>query len=160
TRFCFGLIHAVWGLGRLPSQVTTQLLLGTTAFTQLRRHLLAFLIGRTVITGAGMVGSDGRFTLSPRASALRWLCGISAPTGRSVFYFVNVAKAVAEPEALASLFHKRQRLQLSLADSNMAQLAEYLKVGTTLLVLDAIEAGELKDAPRLWRPIKALRNIA
>src|SRR5207247_4981522 len=34
------------------------------------------------------------------------------------------------------------------------------KIGTTLLVLDAIEAGELLDMPRLRRPLQALRAIS
>jgi proteasome accessory factor A len=60
---------------------------------------------------------------------------------------------------LGSLLGRRQRLQVTVGDSNMAQWAEYLKVGTTLLVLDAIEAGDLADAPRLWWPLRALRAI-
>lgn len=42
----------------------------------------------------------------------------------------------------------------------MAQFAEYLKIATTLLVLDAIEAGELDAAPRIRRPLRALRTIS
>ncbi len=41
----------------------------------------------------------------------------------------------------------------------MSETAEYLRVGTTLLVLDAIEAGYLRDAPRLKNPMRALRQI-
>jgi proteasome accessory factor A len=144
---------------RLPAQAATQLLVGTTAFVGVRRQLMPFLVSRTLIAGSGMVGRNGRFTLSPRASTLRSLTGLSASAWRSVFYFCHVAKALVEPEALARLFHVRQRLQLSVGDCNMAQFAEYLKIGTTMLVLDAIEAGELARAPRLRRPLKALRTI-
>jgi proteasome accessory factor A len=81
-----------------------------------------------------------------------------------VFYFCHVVKATAEamvgdPAALGRLFHQRQRLQISVGDSNMAQVAEYLKIGTTLLVLDAIDAGALEGAPTLWRPLAALRTF-
>jgi proteasome accessory factor A len=41
----------------------------------------------------------------------------------------------------------------------MAEEAEYLRIGTTLLVLDAIEAGYLSKTPKISRPIKALRTI-
>jgi proteasome accessory factor A len=41
----------------------------------------------------------------------------------------------------------------------MAELAEYLRVGTTLLVLDCVEAGELPRPPHIRRPIRALHAI-
>ncbi|HYT91907.1 MAG TPA: proteasome accessory factor PafA2 family protein [Gemmataceae bacterium] len=161
---------AAWALSwlvclcRLPLQVAALMLLGPTAFVRVRRQLLPFLMSRCVIAGTGMVHRDGRFTLSPRASTLRSLCGLSAAAWRSVFYFCHVGKAsgealVGDPVALARLFRQQQRLQISVGDSNMAQFAEYLKIGTTLLVLDAIDAGELEGAPRLWRPLAALGAI-
>ncbi len=39
----------------------------------------------------------------------------------------------------------------------MAEEAEYLRVGTTMLALDALEAGYLSKVPLISRPIKALR---
>jgi len=77
-----------------------------------------------------------------------------------VFYFCHVIKAIASPGEGAGLFRRRQRFQVTLGDSNMAQHAEFLKLGTTLLVLDVIEAGGLDDAPRLRRPLRALRAFA
>lgn len=41
----------------------------------------------------------------------------------------------------------------------MAEMAEYLRVGTTTLVLDVIEAGALPPLPALANPIKALHDI-
>lgn len=46
-----------------------------------------------------------------------------------------------------------------MSDSNRAQLAEYLKVGTTVLVMQAWEAGHLNQIPRPARPLKALRRL-
>jgi proteasome accessory factor A len=82
-----------------------------------------------------------------------------------VFYFCQIPKGfndilLGDFLSFARLFHRRQRLQLTIGDANMAQFAEYLKIGTTLLVLEAIEAGELKEAPRLRRPLQALRIIS
>jgi proteasome accessory factor A len=146
-----------------PSQLFGMAFFDLTAFVDLRRQVLAFLISRTVVSGAGVVGRDGRFGLSPRALGVRSVCGVTSPPWRSVFYFQNVAKdailGAGDPGLRASSRRPRQRLQVSIADSNMAQWAEYLKVGTTLLVLDAFEAGDLQDAPRLRRPIRALRAI-
>src|SRR5262249_4644161 len=118
-----------------------------------------------IIVGPGLVRPDGRFVLSPRAFGLRSLCGLTAAGWRSVFYFCQILKGLNELllgdwPSFARLFHERQRLQVTIGDSNMAPVAEYLKVGTTLLVLDAIEAGELENVPRLRRPLRALRAIA
>jgi proteasome accessory factor A len=149
--------------GRIPLQLFGTAFFNLTAFVDLRRQVLAFLVSRTVVTGAGVVGRDGRFGLSPRALGVRSICGMSVLPWRSVFYFQHVTMnrwhGAADPGLRASSRRPRQRLQLSIADSNMAQWAEYLKVGTTLLVLDAFEAGDLQDAPRLRRPLRALRTI-
>jgi proteasome accessory factor A len=57
------------------------------------------------------------------------------------------------------LLDSRQRLQIALGDSNMCETAEYLRVATTLPVLDCIEAGQMPRVPKLRRPIRALRTI-
>lgn len=150
---------------RAPAQLVGATLVRYTAFRRVREQLLPFLVTRTIFTGPGAVGADGRLVLSPRAAGLRSVCGMTAAGWRSVFYFCQVLKGINEVMlgdwlSFARLFHQRQRLQLTVGDSNMAQHAEYLKVGTTLLVLDAIEAGELGEYPRLRRPLRALRAIA
>jgi proteasome accessory factor A len=152
-------------LCRTPAQFIGAMFVQHTAFCRLRRQLLPFLIARTIICGPGMVCPNGRFILSPRAGGLRSLCGLTAAGGRSVFYFCQIIKAINDLMAgdwpsFARIFHRRQRLQLTIGDSNMAQFAEYLKIGTTLLVLDAVEAGELEEVPRLRRPLRALRAIS
>jgi proteasome accessory factor A len=152
-------------LCRAPVQLVGSTLVWVLAFRRIRRQLLPFLITRTIFSGPGMVCPDGRFILSPRAAGLHRLCSVTAAGGRSVFYFCQILKGINEFmlgdwPSFCRLFHGRQRLQLTIADSNMAQFAEYLKIGTTLLVLDAIEAGELRHVPRLRRPLRALRTIS
>ena len=61
--------------------------------------------------------------------------------------------------SIAACLPARQRLQVALGDSNMCEPAEYLRIGTTLLVLDCIEAGEMPRVPRLWSPIRSLWAI-
>ena len=129
-------------LCRTPGQLAGSAFTGLLAFRRVRRRLLAFLVSRTIVSGPGMVRPDGRFVLSARADAVRSTCGITAAAWRSVFSFCHVVKAVADPaDGGVSVFRRRQRLQVTIGDSNMAQHAEFLKVGTTLLVLDVIEAG-------------------
>src|SRR5581483_2439289 len=75
------------------------------------------------------------------------------------FFKAVYADAWLAPQQYLRLFAARQRLQISLGDSNLADAAEYLRVGTTLLMLDAIEAGEMPIAPRVLRPIRSLRTL-
>src|SRR5581483_1645170 len=133
-------------------------------FRRQRRQLLAFLVSRPVIAGAGTVHADGRFGLSARAPAIRVVNNIVGEGFRPVYKFGHVFKGIVhvlggDLEVYRQLFRPRQRLQITIGDANMAQTAEFLKIGTTLLVLDAIEAGALADAPRLWFPLRALRTI-
>jgi hypothetical protein len=88
----------------------------------------------------------------------------SLPVDRSIFDIGHLTKSVfsitnLELRPLGRLFRRRQRLQLGLSDSNLAQTAEYLKIATTSLVIDMAEAGLLRDLPRVRRPIRALRRL-
>jgi proteasome accessory factor A len=142
------------------------LLLRLFAYRPYRQILPAFLVSRVIFTGAGTIEEDGRYTLAEKAPVIRRLMRTSiAPWNRPVFDTGHLAKALISPVTmriapLQQLFGQRQRMQLSYSDSNMAEVAEYLKVGTTALVIDMIEAGYLADAPRLTRPVRALRTIA
>jgi hypothetical protein len=62
-----------------------------------------------------------------------------------------------EPHADASRF---RRLHVIVGDSNMSEMATYLKVGATTLVLDMIEDGFLLEAVRLQSSVTALRAIS
>ncbi|MCA9685018.1 MAG: proteasome accessory factor PafA2 family protein, partial [Myxococcales bacterium] len=132
----------------------------------IRRDALAFLISRPAVSGTGTLDPEtGRFGLSEKGPAIRRLVRMSSlPTDRCVFDIGNLMKPLfcvmdLELRPLASLFRRRQRLQLGLSDSNLAQTAEYLKVATTTLVFDLAEAGVLARLPRPRRPLSALRRL-
>jgi proteasome accessory factor A len=148
----------------LPLATLRLILMGPIAFRPQQRQLLAFLVSRPIFAGAGTVAADGRFSLSARADAISSVTGTMAKRFRPIYYSGHVFKGMAallcgDYWTYAGLFRRRQRLQIAVGDANMAQTAEFLKIGTTLLVLDAIEAGAMTDAPRLRRPIRALRTI-
>lgn len=132
------------------------------AFHELRRGLLPFLISRPIITGAGTLVGE-RFALSEKGVNVkrvdRWWLG----RGLSIFEPGNLCKNLRGPAlldlgAFRTLFYRRQRMQIGLSDSNMAQTAEYLKLATTLLVIDLIEAGAI-EPPRIDKPLPTLRAI-
>ena len=135
-------------------------------FVPQRRALMAHLASRILYTGSGCLMDDGTMWLSERATTLtgiqRW---VGAGTAHVVYDSGNLMKGLWAPQLLRfaplfGLFRRRQRMQIAVGDSNRCQLAEYLKVGTTLLLFDMIDAGWLRDAPRLLRPLESFRCMA
>ncbi len=149
----------------MPAVLPYAWLLRLCAFRTIRQTTAGFFVSRPIVSGTGTVEPDGRFLLSEKAPSIRRLMRSSAaPVGRAIFDTGNHLKGlqrllVFDASGLPGLFARRQRMQLGLADANRCQVAEYLKLGTTLLVLDMAEAGALHDAPRLRRPIAALHAL-
>ena len=140
-------------------------LLQLCAFRDVRRHVLTFLITRPILTGAGTVEPGGRYGLSEKGPAIRRVMRWTiAPADRCVLDPGNLLKKLLigmdfRRISIRPLFYRRQRLQLGVSDSNMAQTAELLKVGTPSLVLDMMDDGFLTEAPRLVRPVEALHRL-
>lgn len=115
----------------------------------LGRDILAFLITRQLIAGAGHI-VDGKFQLSQRADHV-WE-GVSSATTRSR----PIINTRDEPHADS---HRFRRLHIIVGDSNMSEVTTALKVGSTLLVLEMIEAGEDFSALAL-NDISAIKAIS
>lgn len=136
------------------------------AFVPQRKRLLAFLVSRMVVGGSGMVDQSGRFRIASKGMATNCLMGFGGLLmDRPIFTFGHFFKtafadAWLSPRSYFQLFHRKQRIQLAIGDSNLCDRAEYLRVATTALVLDCIEAGAMPQVPELRRPIAALRKFA
>jgi proteasome accessory factor A len=136
-----------------------------TAFVDVRRRLTPFLVTRAVFAGSGRLVAPGRFEIAAKGSALNRTAATNEVFGwRPMYSFGHFLKAFALGAFTTSrkfrpLLNPRQRLQISLGDGNLCEEAEYLRIGTTALVLDAIEAGALPPVPRFWRPLSAMRQI-
>jgi proteasome accessory factor A len=164
SRLREGALDWLFFLAFMPLALLWWMILRPLAFRRQRRQLLAFLVSRPIIAGTGTVHEDGRFSLSPRALAINAVDSAMSRCFRPFFYSAHFFKAMlllvlGDGASYRQLFHRRQRFQVTFGDSNMTQTAEYLKIGTTLLVLDAIEAGALADAPVPRRPVRALRIL-
>ncbi len=148
-----------------PLALALLMLAKATAFRRIRRGLLPFLISRSLIGGSGMVDQWGQFHLADKAPAINCVLGFGGfLKDRPLFTMGHFFKAIClecclSPRDFLDLFSARQRLQIGLGDSNMSELAEYLRVGTTALLLDVIDAGELPPLPAVRRPIRALHEI-
>jgi hypothetical protein len=146
-----------------PSSLPFAWLLRLFAFRRQRRAATSFFLSRLVFTGAGSLDA-GTFFLSEKGIGLRGTMRASmAAASPTIFDTGNLLTDFLGPATLdfgawRRLWQRRQRMQISFADANACEWAEYLRVGSTLLVLDLVDDGALDDAPQLSRPMAALRG--
>lgn len=126
--------------------------------------LLAFLATRILLVGAGRVG----MTISPRRYG-KQENGDFVPFQISqradfiqtdIYEWVQFNRALinARDEPLAD-YRRFRRLHLLLGDSNLLPFANALKVGTTVLMLDLLEADALPDLG-LADAVRSMRNLS
>ncbi len=148
-----------------PLAIGLLALTSLSAFRRTRRQLLPLLVSRVVLAGSGMVDDDGRFLLADKAPSINCVLGLGGfLRDRPIFTMGHFFKAMCaeswlSPREFGQLFRRLQRLQIGLGDSNMAEVAEFLRVGTTDLVLDVIEANALPPLASLPHPIRALHQF-
>ncbi|MDE3223047.1 MAG: proteasome accessory factor PafA2 family protein, partial [Acidobacteriota bacterium] len=129
-------------------------------FSHLVRAMVPHLISRQIIVGAGKVGVETEwpldftpdFQLSSRAEFFEEVVGLETTLKRPI---VNTRD---EPHSDAERF---RRLHVIIGDANMSQYATFVKLGSTALLLGALEefgAATFPEPPR--RPVHALRVYA
>ena len=125
-------------------------------FARIVQHLMPFFVTRQIFTGAGKVGAENNadpcdYQISQRADFLETEVGLETMHSRPI---INTRdEPHADPE-------KYRRLHVIVGDSNMSEVATYLKVGTTALVLDMIEDGFFDKDYSLQSPVQAIRDIS
>src|SRR5699024_7416640 len=112
-------------------------------FERVTAAMLPFLATRQVLVGAGRVGRGTRgehagFQLSSRADFMEAEVGLETTLNRPI---VNTRD---EPHADPSRF---RRLHLIIGDANLLEESTFLKLGTTSLVLAALEAEHRTGEP-------------
>ncbi|AKE41212.1 proteasome accessory factor [Corynebacterium kutscheri] len=121
-----------------------------TVLKTLGKQLLPFLITRQLIAGAGCI-KNGQFHFSQRADHV-WE-GVSSATTRSR----PIINTRDEPHADSHLY---RRLHVIVGDSSLCEATTALKIGSTLLVLEMIEAEYQVPAIELDNEIAAIREIS
>jgi proteasome accessory factor A len=129
-----------------------------TALGRRQRELTPFLVSRIVLAGAGRLDPAGRLQIAEKAGAVSCVAGVPE-FARPIFSLGQFVKPCAVLVRIGELWSARQRVQIALGDSNLCEEAEYLRVATTLLVIDALEAGAIGDVPHLALPIQALHTL-
>lgn len=127
-------------------------------FGRLASAMTTHFVTRQIFCGAGKVGvecaREGErrpvFQLSQRADFFEEPVGLETTVRRPI---INTRdEPHADPE-------KYRRLHVIVGDANMSQVATYLKVGTTALVLAALEDGVL-EWPELADPVRDIRAVS
>ncbi len=128
-------------------------------FSKIVSHVMPHFITRQIYTGAGKVGTeapgltsaDVPYQLTQRADFFEEEVGLETTLKRPI---VNTRD---EPHADAQ---KYRRLHVIVGDANLSEVATFLKVGTTALVLSMIEDDWLTRDLLPAKPVQALRHVS
>ncbi|MFZ5870180.1 MAG: depupylase/deamidase Dop, partial [Actinomycetota bacterium] len=126
-----------------------------TPFPEIVRGLIPFFVSRQVVTGAGRVGigqdaGQQGFQISQRADFFEVEVGLETTLKRPI---INTRD---EPHSNPERY---RRLHVIVGDANMSEVSTFLKMGTTALVLDLIEARALPDLT-VDRPVTSLHAVS
>ena len=128
-------------------------------FARIVQGITPFFVTRQLVVGAGKVGCEAAgisnrevpFQISQRADFFEEEVGLETTLKRPI---VNTRD---EPHCDAQ---KYRRLHVIIGDANLSEVATFLKVGTTSLVLAMIEDDELGRDVSLAAPVAALRQVS
>jgi len=124
-------------------------------FHKLAEQLIPFFVTRQVFAGAGKVLKTrlgNHYYISQRAQHIYQEISGATTSSRGI---INTRD---EPHADEE---KYRRLHVIVGDSNMSEVATYLKVGTTAIVLSMIEDGMVdEDFLALEDPVRAIKEIS
>jgi proteasome accessory factor A len=125
-------------------------------FALLVRNLIPWFVTRQVFTGAGKVGSENGadpvdFQISQRADFFEEEVGLETTLKRPI---VNTRD---EPHADPQ---KYRRLHVIVGDANLCEVATFLKVGATAIVLAMIEDGFIDKDLAISGPVAAMRTVS
>jgi proteasome accessory factor A len=128
-------------------------------FGRIVAHAIPFFVTRQIFCGAGKVGTEVPgvdrtsvgFQISQRADFFEEEVGLETTLKRPI---VNTRD---EPHADAQ---KYRRLHVIIGDANLSEVATFLKVGTTALVLCMVEDDFLPREWKLAAPVASLRAVS
>ena len=127
-----------------------------TPFGEIIRYAMTFFVTRQIFTGAGKVGKendrpDVDFQITQRADFFEEEVGLETTLKRPI---INTRD---EPHGDPS---KYRRLHVIIGDANHSETQNFMKLGTTALLLAAIEDGALPDSLDLADPVKSCWQVS
>lgn len=128
-----------------------------TPFAEIVRVMTPFFISRQVFAGSGRVGvgqhgQESAFQITQRADFFETEVGLETTLKRPI---INTRD---EPHADPEIY---RRLHVIVGDANLSEVATYLKMGTTAIVLSMLEAGVFgASLPVPRNPVQALHDVS
>jgi len=127
-----------------------------TPFGAIVNNITPHFVTRQIFCGAGKVGceagyADVGFEISQRADFFEEEVGLETTLKRPI---VNTRD---EPHADPQ---KYRRLHVIIGDANMSEIATFVKVGSTAIVLAMIEDESLKREIRFMAPVASVRQVS
>jgi Pup amidohydrolase len=130
-----------------------------TPFQRIVTHATTHLVTRQIFTGSGKIGSEAPgtrrdevgFQITQRADFFEEEVGLETTLKRPI---INTRD---EPHADAQ---KYRRLHVIAGDANMSEVATFLKLGTTAVVLAMVDDDAFGPALSLMRPVAAMHRIS
>src|SRR5436190_17798502 len=125
-------------------------------FARIVQYLMPFFASRQIFTGSGKVGAENNvehcdFQISQRADFLETEVGLETMHSRPI---INTRdEPHADPE-------KYRRLHVIPGDANMSEVSNYLKMGTTAIVLSMVEDDFIDRDLSLDQPVQAFRKVS
>jgi proteasome accessory factor A len=125
-------------------------------FAALVRNLIPWFVTRQVFTGAGKIGAENGgeacdYQISQRSDFFEEEVGLETTLKRPI---VNTRD---EPHADPQ---KYRRLHVIVGDANLCEVATFLKVGTTAIVLAMVEDGFIDKDLSISSPVAAIRAVS
>lgn len=126
------------------------------SFKKIAEVLTPFFVTRQIYTGAGKVGAENNtepidYQISQRADFFECLLDLNTMVKRPI---INTRD---EPHGDPARF---RRVHVIVGDANMAEVSTYLKVGTTTIMMDMLEAGVDFPKIELEDPVQAMKVVS
>ncbi len=127
-----------------------------TPFGDVIRYAIPFMVTRQIFTGAGKVGRENDrpevdFQITQRADFFEEQVGLETTLKRPI---INTRD---EPHGDPALY---RRLHVIIGDANLSEVQNFLKLGTTALMLAALEDGAIPDPLDLSDPVEACWQVS
>jgi len=125
-------------------------------FGDVVHHLTSFLVSRQILTGSGKVGAEhGRspigYQITQRADFFEEEIGLETTLKRPI---INTRD---EPHADPALY---RRLHVIFGDATMSEVQTFVKLGSTSLILMALEASGLDGPLKLDSPVRDVTRVS
>ena len=141
-------------------------LVAAVALRPHRRNASAFLATRCLLDGAGHLDPESRFWISSRAAVVDRVIGFGSYDKHRPIFRCDplLRKLLSGPfwslDQYLKLFQPVQRIEIAIGDSGMCHQSQWLRLGSTALVLDWVEQTDAPNVIRLRSVTQSIQEFA